>query len=349
MQPAIESCTPEWGEKITGVPAQDIVKAAIMYARGPSLLWLGQGFQRQPRGGNAMRSCAMLPAITGNVGKPGAGFLYLNGLGQRGIDDEYLMGSHLAPEDIKSISHMDLADTLADPARAQAIFCWNVNNVASSPEQKKLREAFGREDLFTVAVDVFPTDTTDYADYVLPAANFLESDDLFASYFNLSLSAQAKVAEPMGESLPNSEIFRRLAKAMGFEEAELFESDAEIIDTLLEQSGLGESFESLKQKGTVDVSPDPVIQFESLEFPTPSGKIEIASQQASDDGLPLIPEPHADPRPGNGRLRLLSPASSWSLNASFGNAARIDKQRGEDSVLLNPADAQSRSLNDGTG
>ena len=346
LQSVIEDCTPAWGEETTGVPARDIVKAAQMYARGPSLLWLGQGFQRQPRGGNAMRSCAMLPALTGNIGKPGTGFLYLNGLGQRGIDDDYLMGSHLAPENIKSISHMDLADTLEDPSRSQAIFCWNVNNLASSPEQTRLRQGFSREDLFTVAIDVFPTDTTDYADYVLPAANFLESDDLFASYFNLSLSAQAKVAEPMGESLPNSEIFRRLAKSMGFEEAELYESDAEIIETLLKQSGLNESFDSLKQKGTVDISPDPVIQFASFDFPTPSGKIEIASQQASDDGLPLLPEPHADPRPDTNCLRLLTPASSWSLNASFGNAPKIDKQRGEDRVLLHPDDAQRRNLND---
>lgn len=339
----IQTCTPEWGERQTGVAATDIIKAAIMYAKGPSLLWLGQGFQRQPYGGNAMRACAMLPAITGNIGKPGAGFLYLNGLGQRGIDDDYLLGSSLA-KNVQSISHMDLAATLEDAELSEALFCWNVNNVASSPEQTRLRNALCREDLFTVVADIFPTDTTDYADYILPAASFLESNDLIISYFNLSLSAQVKVAEPMGECRSNSDIFRGLSTKMGFIEKELHESDLEIIDILLKQTGLNENFESLKQQDTVNISAKPIIQFENLSFPTPSGKIELASQQASEDGFPLTPEPHADPRPANGRLRLLTPASPWSLNTIFGSAKKIDKHQGMAKIIVNSADAIAHNL-----
>lgn len=347
LSEVVDQCPADWGEQQTGVPAEDIRKAAEMYSDGPSLLWLGQGFQRQPMGGNAMRACAMLPAITGNIGKPGAGFLYLNGLGSRGIDDDYLLGSHLQKGEAHSISHMDLAETLENNTRAKALFCWNVNNIASSPEQLRLRKAMEREDLFTVVIDLFPTDTTDYADIILPAASFLESNDLFASYFDLSLSPQVKITEPMGESRSNSDIFRLLAEFMDYEEAELHETDQQIIDELLKQTGLNETFDTLKQKGTVYISEDPVIQFESLKFPTKSGKIEIASAQAYDDGLPIVPEPHVDARPTNERLRLLTPASPWSLNSVYGNAGKKDIKQGRATVLMNPVDAEIRNLTDG--
>ena len=347
LEHQITPCTPEWGQRQTGVSADAIVQAAKFYATGPSLLWLGQGFQRQPRGGNAMRACSILPALTGNVGKPGAGFLYLNGLGQRGIDDSYLLGSHLCSPDAQSIGQLDLAECLEDPKRARALFCWNINIVALNPQQNRLRAALSRSDLFTVAIDCFPTDTTDYADIVLPAASFLESDDLFASYFDVSLSAQVKVVEPMGEALANSEIFRRLAKALGFNNAELYECDADVIANLLQQSGLGHSFAELKQKGTVFVSPEPVIQFEELTFATPSGKIELASQSAHQDGLPLVPEPHADAKPAQGALRLLSPASPWTLNDTFANGEKIEKQMGTASVYVHPNEAGQRGLADG--
>tara|TARA_R110001606_G_scaffold361754_6_gene515073 strand:+ start:417 stop:2438 length:2022 start_codon:yes stop_codon:yes gene_type:complete len=347
LLPVIKSYSIEKSEDATGVPASLIEEFAHSYSLGPSLLWLGQGFQRQLRGGNALRACSLLPALTGNIGKPGTGFLYLNGLGNRNVDDSYLLGNDLAKEESKSISHMDLTEYLEDANKSQALFCWNINNVASNPDQTRLKKALCREDLFTVVTDIFPTDTTDYADIILPAASFLESDDLFASYFNHSLSAQVKVTEPMGESLPNSEIFRRLSKAMGFKESALYESDHEVIEHVLDASGSDETFASLSSKGTVSISDASVVQFEDLKFPTSDGRIHLASTDAQADGLPLIPEPHADIRPANGLLRLLSPASSWLLNSSYGNDTKIDDQIGEASVTLNPEDAKSRGLNEG--
>ena len=203
-----------------------------------------------------MRACSLLPAVTGNLGKPGAGFLYLNWFNARGIDEAYLTAAHLS-RGVPPISHMDLADCLADPARSQALFCWNMNVAASGPRQQQLRQALRREDLFTVVVDLFQTDTADFADIVLPAASFLEFDDLFAPYFQLLLSAQVKAAEPLGEALPNQEIFRRLARAMGYTEPELYESDAEIIATVLRASGLVEDFAALAARGSVPVSAEP--------------------------------------------------------------------------------------------
>ena len=348
LEPMLAECTPEWGEAKTGVPAQKIEEAARLYGRGPSLLWMGQALQRQPTGGNVMRACSLLPAVTGNIGKPGAGFVYLNlDFAQRGIDAEYLVAPHLARNAPSSISQMDLVACLEDPARSQALMCWNINIAASNPEQERLRKALVREDLLTVVLDLFRTDTTDFADFVLPAASFLEFDDLVASYFHLTLSAQVKAAEPMGEALPNQEIFRRLARAMGYTEPELHESDAEILATLLKRAHLDGDFSSFAARAPVHVPAEPVIQFRDLTFPTPSGRIEIASERAAADGHPRVPLPLADPKPAQGQLRLLSPSSSWSLNDTFSNVAKVAAHVGPATISLHPADAATRGLAEG--
>ncbi|MCI0634856.1 MAG: molybdopterin-dependent oxidoreductase, partial [Actinobacteria bacterium] len=202
-----------------------------------------------------------------------------------------------------------------------------------------------REDLFTVVIDLFPTDTTDFADVVLPAASFLEFDDLVASYFHLTISAQVKAMEPLGESLPNQEIFRRLARAMGYGAPELYESDEEVLATLLARSSL--DFRTLAAVGTLPVAAETVVQFGDLDFPTPSGKIEIASDAAETDGHPRTPFPHADPRPREGRLRLLSPATPLLLNDSFANDPKLGRRLGPATVSLHPADADERGLTPG--
>jgi anaerobic selenocysteine-containing dehydrogenase len=376
LEPVIAACDLQSLAGETGVPVRLIEEVAHLYARGPSLLWLGQGLQRQTTGGNVMRACVLLPALTGNLCKPGAGFLYLNGnLAQRGMDEAYLSGAHLAdareddtaltaapavappavaanatavaPIAPRALSHMDFTDVLENPQRSRALFIWNMNPLGSCPNQARLRRALQRDDLLTVAVDLFPTDSTALADYVLPAASFLEFDDIVAPYFNPSLSAQAKVMEPLGQALPNLEIFRRLGREMGFEEPEFRESDAEILDTLMKRSGLGESFETLKAKGMIWVPKDPVSQFPDGVFDTPSGRIEVASARAEADGLPRLPQCWSDPRPSAGNLRLLSPAHAWLLNTSFGNVQKITVRLGQATILLHPADAAERRLREG--
>jgi anaerobic selenocysteine-containing dehydrogenase len=349
LEPELGAYTPAWGAAVTGVPAALIEEVAVLYGRGPSLLWLGQGLQRQRTGGNVMRACGLLPAVTGNLGKPGAGFLYLNGnLRQRRMDEDYLNGSHLAPAGgAPSISHMDFAAALEDPARSQALFVWNMNPLASCPQQVRLRRALQREDLLTIALDLFATDTVGMADYVLPAASFLEFDDLIASYFQLTLSAQVKVMEPMGSALPNQEIFRRLARAMGYSEPELQESDAAILATLMERSGLGLTFSSLAERGSIWVPEAPALQFADGVFATPSGRIEIASARAAADGHPRLPLALSDPRPAAGHLRLLSPAHAWLMNTSFGNVQQLERRIGEATIALHPADAAERHLAEG--
>jgi anaerobic selenocysteine-containing dehydrogenase len=155
---------------------------------------------------------------------------------------------------------MDLADVLVDPTRAQALFCWNINIAASNPRLGDLRRALEREDLLTVVLDLFQTDTADLADFVLPAASFLESDDLVCSYFHHTLSAQVRAADPPGEALPNSEIFRRLSAAIGYTEPVLYESDQEVIDELLHRTGFGVSWDDLANSGTVRLYETPRAQ-----------------------------------------------------------------------------------------
>jgi anaerobic selenocysteine-containing dehydrogenase len=294
-----------------------------------------------------MRACGLLPAVTGNLGKPGAGFLYLNGFGERKLDLEYLVAPHLATNVPPSVSHMDLIDWLEDHTRSQALMCWNINPAASNPQQARLHAVLRREDLFTVVADLFATDTVAFADIVLPAASFLEFDDLVMAYFNLTLSAQVKVTDPPGEALSNMEIFRRLAGAMGYTEPELHENDATIIATLLKRMSSGETFASLAAKGTVFVSSEPAIQFADHTFPTPSGRIEIASARAEAAGHPRVPLPLVDPRPDAGRLRLLSPASPWLLNDSFANVEKIVTRIGSVTIAIHPLDAAERGLTEG--
>ncbi|MBI2254017.1 MAG: molybdopterin-dependent oxidoreductase [Proteobacteria bacterium] len=346
LLPLIASADPTTTEKKTGVPAADIIAAAKLYGSGPALLWLGQGLQRQPMGGNVFRAVGLLPAVTGNFAKPGAGLLYLNGGARRGIDGDYLEASHLRRNERQTVSHMDLVALLRHRQRARALITWNINIAASNPRQAELRDALNSDGLFHLAIDLFPTDTVDHADVILPASAFLEFDDLVMSYFDLTVSAQVAAKEPIGASLPNQEIFRRLSKAMGFGEAELYEPDDVILDNLARQLGQPD-FASLKRAGTVQRWAEPVLQFPDLAFSTPSGKIELASSAAEAAGYPRVPQPSVDEKPSGRKLRLLSPASRWLMNSSYHNDPKIAAKLGPEHITLHPDDAAARGLQTG--
>jgi len=345
----IANCSPERAAAQTGIPVDLIEKAARLYASGPSIMWLGQGLQRQPRGGNVFRACAMLPAFTGNIGKAGTGAYYLNDTfgmaANKGLADDYeASDTDDAPA---SISHMDLPDAINDPEQIKAFIAWNSNPAASNPAQEKTLRGLSREDLFTVVVDCFLTDTARHADIVLPAASFLEFDDLCASYFQLTFGAQVKAMEPLGEALPNQEIFRRLAAAMKLEGEELYEQDEEILRREVEELDLGLSWEELKARGWAYASPEPLITWGDGRYSTPSGKIEIASEQARKDGFPLAPVPDVDAIPADGYLRLLSPADRYLMNSSYGNDPGILNKLGPATVTISPQDAELRNIAEG--
>ncbi len=343
--PLIRNCTPEWGATQTGVPAALIETAARMYGAGPALLWAGQGLQRQTRGGNIMRAIGLLPALTGNVGKPGAGFYYLNDTAAlAGLNGERMMSAQLSARPPTRISHMALASELGRPDRFQSFWVWNTNPLAWAPRQSALRAAMAREDLFTVVIDCFPTDSADYADIVLPAASFLEFDDLTCSYFHLHVGVQSKAMEPLGEALPNQEIFRRLAGALGFSEPELHEQDADLIASMMAEMRIAGTFAEFQQRGWQYLTPEPQVLHADLHFATPSGHIEIASDAWTALGLPRAPRPDIDPAPAVGRFRLLTPASDLRLNDSYANDPKLSAKAGPASVIMHGDDAAALGI-----
>ena len=347
LEPLLEPCTPAWGEAATGVPSTLIEEAARRYGEGPSMLWIGQGFQRQPHGGNAVRAVGALAALSGNLGRPGTGVLYLNGAHSRALDEDYVAGVSLRGPDMpEPVSHMDLVERLGDRHASRALFCWNINIAASNPEQTRLRAALAREDLFTVAIDLFATDTTDFADVVLPAASFLESDDIVASYFHLCLGAQVKAVEPPGDALPNTEIFRRLAAAMGFEEPELHESDTQVIANLLAPTGI--DFAALAAAGTVWIdrrAADPIRRPALSD----AQRAHRAGERAC--GSRRSPPRSRSPTPTRGRAPdccacspLPPPGSSTTPSPT---TASSPGAIGAATVAVHPADAAQRGLAEG--
>jgi anaerobic selenocysteine-containing dehydrogenase len=346
LEPLIDAWPPARAAEATGVSEADILAVAEAYRAGPSMIFLGQALCRAPTGGNAFRAVTMLPAVTGNIGKPGTGICFLNGKGTtRGLEMGYVGQESLRQGSTNPISHMDLRAHLEAAPNDKALILWNINIAASNPDQKRLLKALESEELFTVVADLFMTDSARYADYVLPAASFLEFDDLVGSYFHLTLGPQSKAAEPMGEALPNQDIFRRLSKAMGLTEPALYEDDASILAHLLKAHDL--SFEELKAAGNIYPYADPVILWEAQSYPTPSGKIEIASSIAETDGHPRTPLPNPLARPAPGSLRLLTPAGEWHMNSSYDNEPRIFERTEHETLTLHPEDARSRNLTDG--
>jgi len=194
-----------------GVAAHDIVELARALATKRAVVWLGMGLQRQAGGGNIFRSIAMLPVLTGNLFRRGTGVVYLNGARCPGLDQQFVSGSDRG---LAKVAHAQLAELLADRSRSAALFTWNNNIAVSNPDLGRLHDALKRNDLFLVCIDIRLTRTCEYADLVLPASDFIEYDDLIYSYFFNTIGAQRKLRNPLGESLPNQEIFRRLARRL---------------------------------------------------------------------------------------------------------------------------------------
>lgn len=338
LEPLIDAWPPARAAEATGIAEADILAVAQAYGAGPSMLWLGQALCRAPTGGNAFRAAAMLPAVTGQIGRPGTGINFLNGKGPtRNMEMGYLGRSDLRQGESTPLSHMDLRSHLESAPQDRALILWNINIAASNPDQRRLLDALSSEDLFSVVIDLFMTDSARYADIVLPAASFLEFDDIVGSYFHLSVGPQTKAVDPPGEALPNQEIFRRLARAMGLEEAALYEDDTAMLDHMLAPFGM--DFTALKACGTFYPEQEVVTLWEELSFPTPSGKIEIASDAAEADGHPRVAQPDPLARPVEDRLRLLTPASEWHMNSSYDNEPRIRDRTDPATITLHPDDA----------
>lgn len=357
----VKQYPPEWAAKVCGITAAEIVNLARDYASvKPAAIRLNYGMQRHAGGGIAARNIACLPALTG-AWRDAAGGIVLTTADFYNFDHAALERPDLlAGRRPRVINQAALGDALtaADPA-VRAIIVYNNNPVAVCPDSEKVIAGFRREDLFTVVMDSFLTDTADYADIVLPATTQLEHHDVHKSYGHLYVLANNPAIAPVGESLPNSEVFRRLAARMGFGEPCFRDSDEDICRTALRSSSprmKGIEWEEVKASGWRRLAvPERFAPFAEGGFPTPSGKCEFHSallEQQGIDPLPFFSPPaeSAQSNPALGArypLAFLSPPARNFLNSSFANLKRFRDLEGEPRLELHSADAAARGIADG--
>jgi anaerobic selenocysteine-containing dehydrogenase len=257
----------------------------------------------------------------------------------------------LLPHPVRSLTMTRLGEGLleVDDPPVKALFVIAANPVGSNPAQGKVRRGLSREDLFTVVLEHFPTDTTDYADIVLPATMQTEHLDVIAGYGHLYLVWNEPAVAPPGECLSTSETFRRLARRMGMTEPSLYDSDEDLVRQLLDSAHPwldGITVEELREKGFARLRVDrPFVPFAD-GFPTSSGRLEFYSERATRVGLDPLPgfTPHADPGEG---LVLISAASHHFLNTTFGNNPELRRRAGGPVIVLHPDDAAARGIADG--
>lgn len=311
--------------QITGITEADIAELAKEMAEGyPLYVVVGWALQRQRYGGDLVRGIVSLPAL---LGMP-RGFYYSNSV--YGLNLDYAKGSHLGKER-RYVNQTRLASELKE---FKMVFVDNANPVASLPNSFGIIEQLKRDDLFVVVHDLFLNDTTDYADLVLPATSFYETYDLHTSYYHQYISINQKAIEPLGEACSNSEMYRRLAKKMGYTEPELYEDDLTVIRKLVEGNSRVEiSFEELLERGFVALT-----ETKRDEYPTPSGKIELVSQSAVKQGLRAVAKMEL-PEVPEGMLRLITPAHKDVLRSQ--NQQRELHRKAE--IYIHPDDAKGFS------
>lgn len=374
---------PETVEDLTGVPADDVRKLAREFATAqPSVIRIGVAIERHAGGGQTVRAAACLPALVGSWRHVGGGILQLP-VWAFPMDWGTLMRPDFQSTDTRVLNQWRLGPALTgemdlDPP-IKSLFVYNSNPAVIAPEQGKVMRGLARDDLFTVVSEHFITDTAAYADLVLPATTQLEQDDIMFSWGHLYLSYNNKAVEPLGEAVPNTELFRRLATTMGFDDPFFQRSDEEMVRESLDWSAPaleGITLEDLKQTGYARLNvgpPESYAPHTDGNFLTPSGKCEFKSSMAENGdfvlplfrqgaehdqaGTPVDPLPHyiapnESPATNAGLaerypLNIISPKSHAFVNSSFGNMEQQLHHAGEQSVILSPADARERNIGEG--
>src|SRR6185295_1728572 len=272
--------SPERVSSITGIPAETIVSLGERYARSKAtFIRVNYGLQRHAGGGMAVRTIACLPALTGHWRRPGGG-VQLSSSANFTFNKEALARPDFSPK-VRTINMIRLGEALTTPNAGvggppvKALVVYNSNPAAVAPDRNAVLRGLARSDLFTVVLEHFQTDTADWADIVLPATTQLEHWDLMLSYGHHYVSLNRPSIEPLGESLPNSEIFRRLAARMGFDHPAFLDDDLAIIRQALESTNEkmhGVTLDALLERGWMRLNvPTPYLPFATGEFLTPSG------------------------------------------------------------------------------
>jgi len=358
--------TPQRTADICGIAVEQIEQLARLYGetakRGDAVaIRANYGLQRVHGGGMAVRNICCLPALVG-AWRHAAGGIQLSVSDSFPRDFNALKRPDLmpAPHATRTINMSTIGDDLLRDAspefgpRIDALIVYNSNPVAVAPDSGKVALGFAREDLFTVVLEHFQTDTADYADILLPATTQLEHVDAHSTYGHLYMMANNAAIAPLGEAKPNTEIFRLLAARMGFDDPCFSDSDDAIAAVAFKRDDVRAihfDWESLKQKGWQKLNlPD--APFAQGGFPTPSGKCEFFCARMQADGLDPLPTYIApyESAASNPQLAakyplaMISPPARNFLNSSFVNVQSLRNTEGEPHLDIHPADAAQRGI-----
>jgi len=361
---------PERVAEIAEVPVGEIEELARLVGTvHPATICPGFGMQRYTNSGQAMRAMLALLALTGQIGKPGAGWMYANlqtaVFGATEEDkDPIAFFPPAEPDGVVrvGISTARLGRGMAEMTDPPLKVAWveRGNPIPQNPETHRVIEAFRALD-FRVVVEEFMTDTAREADVVLPAKNLFEQTDVIGAYWHPYLQIRDKVLEPPPEVLPETEIYRALGRRLGIAEEYLAEAlpgpgDAEV-EAWLEAklAPFDITLDQLRQ-GPVLAPGSEEVAFADRTFPTPSGKIELVSAEARErwglDELPRFTEPEESPRRNDDRarrhpLQILTPNTKNRIHSQFGNLETIRRMAPAPFVGMHPEDAAARNLAEG--
>jgi anaerobic selenocysteine-containing dehydrogenase len=343
--------TPARTAEITGLNVADIEKLASMYGKAKAaLIRLGEGMTRLAHGGQALRTVALLPGVSGHYAVEGGGALLLTAAS---CDLNYAaVRKPSGPATARMVNHLRLGEELLnmqDPP-IRALYVSANNPAVTCPEAHKVRKGLMREDLFTVVHDPFMTDTARYADIVLPAANYLETDDLYRAYGAYWMQWGQQAATPAGEARSNFDVAQALARRMGLEDR---------IFTLAPREAAQELFKGATGPAA---AADPAELFAGVPihiahkqdgqpFKTPSGKLEFYSEQLARQGLPPMPDWQPDPTEAADAakwpLRLLTAPGYFQAHTAFSGVGFLRGREGKPFCILHPEDAKKRGLKAG--
>ena len=351
--------TPERAAGVCGIDVEQIRSLARDYgqcftAGTPAAIRANYGMQRVRGGANAVRAIASLPALTGAWRHRAGGFL-MSSSGSFPVRRAALERPDLLDgKTPRTINMVTIGDDLLRLASAdfgpaiEALIVYNSNPVAVAPDSGKVVRGFAREDLFTVVLEHFQTDTADYADYVLPATTQLEHWDIHLSYGHTDVVLNRPAVAPIGEAKPNTQIFRELARHMGFTDP-CFTQD----DESLCRAAYGDAvdFSALLARGFTSLT-IPEAPFADGGFPTPSGKCEFFSARLAALDLDGLPDHIANYEPWGSStqypLAMISPPARNFLNSSFVNVQSLRDIEGEPILEMNQHDAAARGLASGS-
>jgi len=336
---------------VCGIGQAAFDELARLYAGARRLgLSAGNGMERARNGGSSLRAIMALNVLTGQLGRPGAGVHVRPGLAFP-TTAARLQRPDFVPPGTRTVNIVDvgrlLLDRSLDPP-IDAVFIYNHNPVATHPDQNRMRRALSREDLFVVGCDVVMTDSLAYSDVILPASSHFEFDDVYTAYGQSYLQRAAPVIPPVGESLPNTEIFRRLAARFGFDDPAFRDSDEALMDAALDADdprlqGFRPSQLPLDRALLMNTREgEPVRLCDTVKPAHPSGRITLFSEDLETRfGCGL---PRHEAVPADAPFVLISPSSARRTNATFGSDPASD---GPARVEVHPADAARLGIADG--